>query len=136
VVNVAPVNVLAELGTATWTAPRAVGYETVLEGVRQSIGIYTQWIATEEQSDEPNTDTIALWRVDQLSWATRGQELTPLDTRATESLRADADDLLAEDDDEDEDDDADEDSDDDGNGDGTDDDGNGDGTDDEAQGRP
>jgi hypothetical protein len=127
VVNVAPVNVLAELGTATWTAPRAVGYETVLEGVRQSIGIYTQWIATEEQSDEPNTDTIALWRVDQLSWATRGQELTPLDTRATESLRADADDLLAEDDDEDEDDDADEDSDDDGNG---------DGTDDEAQGRP
>jgi hypothetical protein len=129
VVNVAPVNVLAELGTATWTAPRAVGYETVLEGVRQSIGIYTQWIATEEQSDEPNTDTIALWRVDQLSWATRGQELTPLDTRATESLRADADDLLAEDDDEDEDDDADEDSDDDGNGDG-------DGTDDEAQGRP
>jgi hypothetical protein len=133
VVNVAPVNVLAELGTATWTAPRAVGYETVLEGVRQSIGIYTQWIATEEQSDEPNTDTIALWRVDQLSWATRGQELTPLDTRATESLRADADDLLAEDDDEDEDDDADEDSDDDGNGDG---DGDGDGTDDEAQGRP
>jgi hypothetical protein len=129
VVNVAPVNVLAELGTATWTAPRAVGYETVLEGVRQSIGIYTQWIATEEQSDEPNTDTIALWRVDQLSWATRGQELTPLDTRATESLRADADDLLAEDDDEDEDDDADEDSDDDGISDG-------DGTDDEAQGRP
>jgi hypothetical protein len=124
VVNVAAVNVLAELGTTTWTAPRAVGYETVLEGVRQSIGIYTQWIATEEQSDEPNTDTIALWRVDQLSWATRGQELTPLDTRATESLRADADDLLAVDDDEDEDDDADEDSDDDG-----------DETDDEAQGR-
>jgi hypothetical protein len=112
VVNDDAVNVLARLGKATWTLPRAVGYETVLEGVRQSIGFYSQFIAAEELSDEPDTDTIELWRAEQLAWATRGQELNPLDTRATESLRHDADNLLAADDeDDDDDDDDDEDSD-------------------------
>lgn len=101
-------NVLAELGKATWTTPRAVGYETVLEGVRQSIGFYSQSIATEEQSDEPDTGTIELWRSEQLAWATRAQELTPLDTRATDSLLEDAEKLLERgDDDEDESDDED-----------------------------
>lgn len=98
-VNVAAVNVLAELGQATWTTPRAIGYETVLEGVRQSIGLYSQFIATEEQSDEPDTGAIERWRSEQLSWATRAQELTPLDTRATESLLEDAEKLLEDDDD-------------------------------------
>jgi len=114
VVNVA-VNVLAELGKATWTTPRAVGYETVLEGVRQSIGFYSQFIATEDQSDEPDTDTIELWRAEQLAWAKRAQDLTPLDTSATESIRHDADNLLAasdEDDDDDDDEEEDDDSDD------------------------
>ncbi|WP_202868078.1 hypothetical protein [Kribbella sindirgiensis] len=110
-VNVA-VNVLAELGQATWTTPRAIGYETVLEGVRQSIGFYSQSIATEEQSDEPDTGAIELGRSEQLSWATRAQELIPLDTRATESLLEDAEKLLEDDDDDDEDESDDEDSDD------------------------
>ncbi len=94
-VNVA-VNVLAELGKATWPTTRAVGYETALEGVRQSIGFYSQSIATEEQSDEPDTETIELRRAEQLAWAKRAQDLTPLDTSATESIGRDADKLLAE----------------------------------------
>ncbi|MFD7158343.1 hypothetical protein ACFV9C_27350 [Kribbella sp. NPDC059898] len=109
-VNVAAVNVLAGLGKASWTSPRGVGYETMLEGVRQSIGFYAQLIATEELSDEPDTDTIELWRAEQLAWAKRAQELTPLDSRSIESIALDADNLLAvgdEDDDDDEDDDED-----------------------------
>lgn len=124
-VNAAAINVLAGLGKATWTSPRGVGYETMLEGVRQSIGFYSQLIATEELSDEPDTDTIELWRAEQLAWAKRAQELTPLDSRSIESIALDADNLLAEgDDDDDEDDEEDEEDEDD------------DETDDEAQGRP
>jgi hypothetical protein len=103
VVNVAAVNVLAGLGTASWTVSRGVEYETVLEGVRQSIGFYSQLIAAEELSDQPDADKIELWRAEQLAWTKRGQEVTPLDTRAIASIHADADDLLSLGDDEDDD---------------------------------
>ena len=111
-VNVAAVNVLAELGTATWTGPQAIAYETAQEGVRQAIGYYAQLIGAEESAAEPDADVIAGLRADQQVWAARGQELTPSDTRAIKRIRADADDLLSvpdddDDDDEDESDDAD-----------------------------
>ncbi|MEV5964786.1 hypothetical protein AB0L70_23645 [Kribbella sp. NPDC051952] len=131
-VNVAAVNVLAGLGTTTWTVPRAVAYETVLEGVRQAIGFYSQLIAAEELSDAPDTDTIEIWRAEQLAWTKRGQELTPLDSRAIDSIHQDADNLLAVgDDDEDDDDEDSDDEDPDGEDDEADDE-----TNDEAQGRP
>lgn len=91
VVNVA-FNVLAELGTATWTGPQAIAYETAQEGVRQAIGYYTRLIET---ATEPDTDAIAGWRAEQQAWAARGQELTPLDTRAIKRIRLDADKLLS-----------------------------------------
>jgi hypothetical protein len=104
VVNVAAVNVLAELGTATWTGPQAIAYETAQEGVRQAIGYYTQLIET---AAEPDADAVAGWRAEQQTWVARGQELTPLDTRAIKRIRLDADNLLSvEDRDEDETDDA------------------------------
>jgi hypothetical protein len=105
VVNVAAVNVLAELGTATWTVPQAIAYETAQEGVRQAIGYFAQLIAAEESTDEPDAAAIAGWRADQQAWAARGQELTPSDTRAIKRIRTDADDLLSVPDDDDEDDD-------------------------------
>ncbi|WP_328526229.1 hypothetical protein [Kribbella sp. NBC_00359] len=104
-VNVA-FNVLAELGTATWTGPQAIAYETAQEGVRQAIGYYTRLIET---ATEPDADAVAGWRAEQQAWAARGQELTPLDTRAIKRIRLDADTLLSveeHDDDEDETDDA------------------------------
>ncbi|MGY4765529.1 hypothetical protein ACXC9Q_01270 [Kribbella sp. CWNU-51] len=102
-VNVA-FNVLAELGTATWTGPQAIAYETAQEGVRQAIGYYTRLIET---ATEPDADAIAGWRARQQAWVARGQELTPLDTREIKRIRLDADKLLSvEDRDEDETDDA------------------------------
>ena len=104
------VNVLAELGTATWTVPQAIAYETAQEGVRQAIGYYAHLIGAEESAAEPDADAIAGLRADQQAWAARGQELTPSDTRAIKRIRADADDLLSvpdDDDDDDESDDAD-----------------------------
>ena len=98
------VNVLAELGTATWTVPQAIAYETAQEGVRQAIGYYAQLIGAEESAAEPDADAIAGWRADQQAWAARGQELTPSDTRAIKRIRADADDLLSVPDDDDDDD--------------------------------
>jgi hypothetical protein len=98
VVNVVAINVLAELGTATWTGPQAIAYETAQEGVRQAIGYYTQLI--EKAVD---ADSVAGWRAEQQAWVARGQELTPLDTRAIKRIRLDVDKLLSvnEEDDED-----------------------------------
>ena len=111
-VNVAAINVLAELGTATWTGPQAIAYETAQEGVRQAIGYYAQLIGAAEAAAEPDAAAIAGWREKQQVWAARSQELTPLDTRAIKRIRADADELLSvevdDEDDEDETDDADE----------------------------
>jgi hypothetical protein len=95
VVNAAAVNVLAGLGTATWTVPQAVAYEVAQEAIRQAIGYYSELIATEEATDEPDDDAIAGWRAEQQAWAARGQQLTPVDTRAIKRVRADADDLLS-----------------------------------------
>ena len=102
-VNVA-VNVLAGLGTATWTAPQVMAFETAQEGVRQAIGYYAQLIGAEESAAEPDAAAIANWRADQQAWAARGQELTPSDTRAIKRIRADADELLSVPDDDDDDD--------------------------------
>ena len=110
-VNVAAINVLAELGTATWTGPQAIAYETAQEGVRQAIGYYAQLIGAAEAAAEPDAAAIAGWREKQQVWAARGQELTPLDTRVIKRIRTDADELLSvevdDEDDEDETDDAD-----------------------------
>ena len=110
-VNVAAINVLAELGTATWTGPQAIAYETAQEGVRQAIGYYAQLIGAAEAAAEPDAAAIAGWREKQQVWAARGQELTPLDTRVIKRIRTDADELLSvevdDEDDEDDDDDAD-----------------------------
>ena len=115
VVNGAGVNVLVELGTATWPTPQAVAYETALEGVSQAIGLYAELIGREESADEPDVAAIAGWREQQRAWAARAQELTPLDVRAMERIRNDAEELLAEpDDDENDDDQADDDEDDSG----------------------
>jgi len=112
VVNVAAISVLVELGTATWSEPQAIAYETAQEGVRQAIGYYAHLIGEEEAAAEPDTAAIAEWREAQQAWAARGQELTPLETRAIKRIRADADKLLSVDVD-DEDDDTDDDTDDD-----------------------
>jgi hypothetical protein len=109
VVNAAAVNVLAGLGKAGWTVPQAVAYEIAQEGIRQAIGYYSELIAAEEATGEPDAAAIAGWRAEQQAWAARGQQLTPVDTRAIKRVRADADDLLSvevddEDDDSDEDD--------------------------------
>lgn len=105
-VNVPAADVLPELGTAGWTPAQGVAYEVAQEAVRQAIGYYAHLIAEEEAADEPDVAAIAEWREAQQAWAARGQEFTPLDTRAIKRLRADADDLLSVDD-EDEDDEAD-----------------------------
>ena len=39
-VNVAALNVLPQLGKASWSAPEAMAYEVAQEGVRQAIGFY------------------------------------------------------------------------------------------------
>jgi hypothetical protein len=104
VVNVAAINVLAELGTATWQAPQAAGYETALEGVSQAIGYYADLIAQEESAAEPDLAAIEAWRAEQHAWAARGQEITPLDVKAIESVYDDAEELLSEEDDSEEDD--------------------------------
>jgi hypothetical protein len=100
VVNVA-VNVLTELGTARWSAPEAMAYEIAQEGVRQAIGFYARPITAEEAAADP--DVAASRRTEQQAWAARGQELTPLDTRAIKRIRKEADDLLIIDDEDDED---------------------------------
>jgi hypothetical protein len=110
VVNAAAVNVLAGLGRATWTVPQAIAYEVAHDGIRQAIGYYSELIATEEATDEPDAAAIAGWRAEQQAWAARGQQLSPVDTRAIKRVRADADDLLSvEVDDEDDEDESDED---------------------------
>ena len=101
VVNVAAVNVLTELGTARWSAPEAMAFEIAQEGVRQAIGFYARPITAEEAAADP--EVAASRRAEQEAWAERGQELTPLDTRAIKRIRKEADDLLIIDD-EDEDD--------------------------------
>jgi hypothetical protein len=95
VVNVPAADVLPELGTAGWTRTQGVAYEVAQEAVRQAIGYYAHLIAEEEAADEPDVAAIAEWREAQQAWAARGQELTPLDTRAIKRLRTDADDLLS-----------------------------------------
>ncbi|TDO49230.1 hypothetical protein EV643_106199 [Kribbella sp. VKM Ac-2527] len=107
-VNVPAVNVLPELGTAGWTSDQAVMYEIAQEGVRQAIGYYAQLIGAEEAAAEPDADAIAGWRAEQEAWAARGQELTPMDSPAVKRTRADAYELLSEDEDEDDAEDADE----------------------------
>lgn len=104
-VNVPAPEVLPELGTAGWTRTQGVAYEVAQEAVRQAIGYYAHLIAAEEAADEPDVAAIAEWREGQRAWAARGQESTPLDTRAIKRLRSDADDLLSVDDDEDDEDD-------------------------------
>lgn len=94
-VNAAAINVLAGLGKAGWTVPQAVAYEIAQEGIRQAIGHYSRLIAAEEATDEPDAAAIAGWRAGQQAWAARGQQLTPVDTRAIKRVRADADDLLS-----------------------------------------
>ena len=95
------VNVLTDLGPATWSAPQAMAYEIAQEGVRQAIGYYAHLIATEQAAAEPDATAIAGWRAEQEAWAARGQELTPLDTRAIKRIRREADALLIIDDDDD-----------------------------------
>lgn len=103
----AGINVLAGLGTANWSGSQAIAYETGLEAVRQAIGYYADLIAKEEAATEPDAAAIEVWRAEQRAWAARGQELTPLDTRAIKRIRADADDLLSIEDDDDDDEDSD-----------------------------
>ncbi|MEV4260868.1 hypothetical protein [Kribbella sp. NPDC049584] len=100
-VNVAAVNVLTELGTARWSAPEAMAYEIAQEGVRQAIGFYARPITAEELAADP--DAAMSRRTEQQAWAARGQELTPLDTRAIKRIRKEADDLLIIDDEDDDD---------------------------------
>jgi hypothetical protein len=101
VVNETAVNVLAELGPATWSAPQAISYEVAQEGIRQAIGYYAELIAQEETAAEPDATAIDGWRAEQVAWAARGSELTPLDTKAIKRVRAAADDLLSVEDDDD-----------------------------------
>ena len=102
-VNVAAINVLAELGTASWQSRQAVGYETALEGISQAVGYYADLIAQEESAAEPDLATIEACRAEQHAWAARGQEITPPDVKAIESVYDDAEQLLSDDDTEDED---------------------------------
>ncbi|WP_433009767.1 hypothetical protein [Kribbella sp. CA-294648] len=111
-VNDTAINVLAGLGTASWSPPQAVSYEVAREAVRQAVGYYAHLIAQQECAAEPDTAAIDGWRAEQVAWSGRLNELTPLDTREVKRIRAAADDLLSVDDD-DEDDDEDEDEDDD-----------------------
>ena len=97
VVNVPAINVLAELGTATWSAPQAVAYETALEGVGQAIGFYAELIGLEEQASPRIPDLAAIegWRGQQHTWALRGRELVPGDVKAIESIYDDGEETLA-----------------------------------------
>ncbi|WP_350281024.1 hypothetical protein [Kribbella sp. HUAS MG21] len=97
--------VLPELGKARWTPAQVLGYEIALEGVRQAVGYYAQQLAAAEAADEPDADAIAVLREQQATWAARGQDLDPLDTRAIARIRRDADDLLSVEEDEDDEDD-------------------------------
>jgi hypothetical protein len=90
-----------------------MAFEIAQEGVRQAIGFYARPITAEEAAADP--DVAVSRRSEQQAWAARGQELTPLDTRAIKRIRKEADDLLIIDDDEDDDEETDDDvSDDDG----------------------
>ena len=102
VVDLPAVDVLTELGKASWSRPEAMAYEIAQEGVRQAIGFYARPIEAEEAAAEP--DAAASRRTEQEAWAARGQELTPLDSRAIKRIRKEADDLLIIDDDDDDDD--------------------------------
>ncbi|MEV5964783.1 zeta toxin family protein [Kribbella sp. NPDC051952] len=93
-VSVCAINVLAELGTATWTTPQAIAYETAQEGVRQVIGFFAELLAEEEASAEPEPAAVTGWRAEQQAWAARGQALAPLDTLAIDTICRAADDLL------------------------------------------
>jgi hypothetical protein len=101
VVNLAVPHVLPALGKARWTAAQLLGYEIALEGARQAIGYHSRQLADAEAADEPDADAIATLRAEQAAWAAREQDLGPLDLRAVESVRDDADNLLGEDADED-----------------------------------
>jgi hypothetical protein len=105
VVDPRAVDVLTELGTASWSRPEAMAYEIAQEGVRQAIGFYARPIEAEEAAAEP--DAAASRRTEQEAWAARGQELTPLDSRAIKRIRKEADDLLIVDDEDEDDDEAD-----------------------------
>jgi hypothetical protein len=89
------INVLAELGTATWSAPQAVAYETALEGVGQAIGFYAELIGQEEAAADPDLAAIEGWRGQQHAWALRGRELVPGDVKAIESIYDDGEETLA-----------------------------------------
>jgi hypothetical protein len=111
VVNDTAINVLAELGTATWSPPQAVSYEVAQEAIRQAVGYYAQLVAQEESAAEPDTAAIEGWRAEQVAWAGRLDELNPLNTREVKRIRAAADELLSVDDDDEDDDEDDEDED-------------------------
>ncbi|MET9274175.1 hypothetical protein [Kribbella sp. NPDC003557] len=100
--NLADLTVLPALGKARWTTAQIFGYEIALEAVRQAVGAYAQGIAEAEAADEPNQDMIAAWRADQAAWVARGEQLDPLDTRAVNRVREDADRLLSVDDEDEE----------------------------------
>ena len=107
VVDLPAVDVLTELGTASWSGPDAMAYEVAREGVRQAVGFYARPIEAEEAAADPEAATTR--RTEQEAWAARGRELTPLDSRAIKRIRKEADDLLIiddEDDDEEDDDEA------------------------------
>ncbi|WP_328324744.1 zeta toxin family protein [Kribbella sp. NBC_00382] len=88
-------NVLAELGSATWSVEEAVRYEVALEGADQVIGFYSDLIAREEETGTP----VAGWRQAQQLWAVRRRELTPLDVDEIAAIHSDGEDLLADPDD-------------------------------------
>ncbi|MEV6415175.1 zeta toxin family protein [Kribbella sp. NPDC051718] len=93
-------NVLAGLGSASWSGEEAVRYEVALEGAGQVIGWYTELIAREEAAGTPDRAAIAGWREAQQSWAVRRRELSPLDMVEVAAIHSDGEDLLAEPDDE------------------------------------
>ncbi|MDX6282156.1 MAG: hypothetical protein QOH03_3227 [Kribbellaceae bacterium] len=95
-------NVLAELGSASWSGEDAVRYEVALEGAGQVVGFYAGLIAREEAAGTPDSAAIAGWRDAQEAWAVRRRELTPLDVDEVAAIHSDGEDLLAEPEDDDE----------------------------------
>ncbi|GAA0928778.1 hypothetical protein GCM10009554_10630 [Kribbella koreensis] len=89
-------NVLAELGSASWSGEEAVRYEVALEGAAQVIGWYTELIAREETAGTPDRAALADWREARQMWAVRRRELTPLNVDEVAAIYSDGEDLLAE----------------------------------------
>jgi hypothetical protein len=92
-------NVLAGLGSASWSGEDAVRYEIALEGAGQVIGFYTELIAREQAAGTPDAAAIADWRRAQQAWAVRRRELTPSNVDEVAAIHSDGEDLLAEPDD-------------------------------------